>query len=836
MRLAQLGRMLAREARSSWARLAFFCACLALGVAAVVAVAGLSAALQDTIRVRARELLAADLSVSSRRALPEELDAQFAASGVEMTRVREMATLVAAPSGASLLVELKVVDGEYPFYGTLTLDPPGTLRERLGPGNCAVAPELLTRLRLARGDQLKIGAEQFTIDSVIAAEPDRLNFSLTLGPRVFLSAAAFERADLQKQGSSIRHVALGKSRSGAEARALAKSLRERPELGLYLNVRTWEDAQPSLRESIKRTQRFLALTALASLLVGGIGIAQTVRAWIESRLDAIAVQKCLGMTSREIFGLYAAQTALLAALGSALGAGLGVLAQMLVIAMLQDFAPGQNFELLQPMALARGIGLGLGVALLFSMRPLFATLGVPPARVLRHDAQPLRARAGSDALLAALLLAGLLLAAFAQSSSWLFAAGFSGSVLAIFGVLLAAAAGVVRICSGKWRERLPLTLRHAVAGLARPGAGTLNAIVALGLGVLVVLCIQLVQAQLARELDGELPRGAPTVFLVDVQTEQWPRVRELLQAKGASEVESAPVVVARLAAIDGVGVDELARRRGDDRGAKWTLTREQRLTYAEQLPDDNEIVAGELWSDPLLAEASLESEFADSLGAELGSTLSFDVQGVPIDLKVTSLRKVEWRSFSLNFFLLVEPGVLDEAPQFRVASARIEKRLEDPLQDELVAGFPNVTLLRIREILEKLAAVLARVGAGVRLLGLCTVISGAAILLGAISASASRRAREVALFKTLGLVRGEVARIYLVEHGLVGLVAGAIGALGANALAWGVVEYGMELDFRFDPLANAVALLATGLLAALAGLAASLRPLLVPPIQALRSE
>ncbi|MEO6708750.1 MAG: ABC transporter permease, partial [Planctomycetota bacterium] len=211
MRLALGARMVWREVRSSRARLVFFAACLALGVAAVVTVAGLSTALEDTIRTRSREILAADISVSARRALPPDLEQRFASFDVAMTRVREMSSLVAAESGRSQLVELKVVDGEYPFYGTLTLDPPGTLAQRLGPETCAVAPELLKRLGLARGDNLKIGAALFRTETLVIAEPDRMNFSLTLGPRVFLSREGFERAGLEKQGSSIRYVALGKS-------------------------------------------------------------------------------------------------------------------------------------------------------------------------------------------------------------------------------------------------------------------------------------------------------------------------------------------------------------------------------------------------------------------------------------------------------------------------------------------------------------------------------------------------------------------------------------------------------------------------------------------------
>jgi putative ABC transport system permease protein len=559
-----------------------------------------------------------------------------------------------------------------------------------------------------------------------------------------------------------------------------------------------------------------------------------VRAWIAGALDAIAIQKCLGMTSREILGLYLAQTALLALLGSALGAGLGIGAEALVVRMFQDFVPGQEFELLQPAALARGVLLGLFVALLFSLRPLLTTLAVPPARVLRRSADPLEWKRSSRILMALAFGGGVIAAAWAQSDSLGFALGFAASLLAVAGVLLAAAWGLVRLCARSGRERLPLGVRHGLAALARPGAGTLGAILSLGLGVLVVLCIQLVHQELARELGGELPRGAPTVFLVDVQTEQWDGVRALLESQGATEIDSAPVVVGRLSKVDGRGVDELAKERRGEGNARWTLTREQRMTYGRELPKENVLVEGELWSDPARAEVSVEREFAESLGARVGSTLTFDIQGVGVELAVTSIRDVEWRTFSLNFFLLVEPGVLEEAPQFRVAATRVAKDKEDALQDALVSEYPNVTLLRVREILEKLASVLQKVGAGVHLLGLCTVLSGAVILIGAIGASAARRSREVALFKTLGLTRGSVARIYAIEHGLVGLVAGSIGAAGANALAWGVIRFGMELDWHFDPWANGIAIAASTALAALAGLGASLRPLVISPVQALR--
>jgi putative ABC transport system permease protein len=313
-------------------------------------------------------------------------------------------------------------------------------------------------------------------------------------------------------------------------------------------------------------------------------------------------------------------------------------------------------------------------------------------------------------------------------------------------------------------------------------------------------------------------------------------VQEVFRAHDATHVDSTPVVVARLAAIDGRPVDEILRERseGDGRGSRWVLTREQRLTYRAELPDDNRIVAGGLWSDPGRAEVSLEEDYANDLDVTVGQTLTFDVQGVLIELLVSSLRTVEWKTFGINFFLIVEPGVLEEAPQFRIAAARVAPASEQPLQDELVARFPNVTLLRVREVLEKIVSVLDTIGLAVRILGGVTVVAGVVILAGAVSAGSVRREREVALLETLGMTRGQVVRMLATEYALSGLVAGAIGAVGGAALAWGVLEQWMELDFepRAAPLLAAVA--ATVVLSVVAGIAASARALSVRPVAILR--
>ncbi len=293
--------------------------------------------------------------------------------------------------------------------------------------------------------------------------------------------------------------------------------------------------------------------------------------------------------------------------------------------------------------------------------------------------------------------------------------------------------------------------------------------------------------------------------------------------------------MARLQAINSVPVDELVPERGEDAGdRRWVLTREQRLTSLEILPEDNVIVDGALWSDPERAEVSIEQDFAVDLGVGVGDTVTFNIQGVPLDLLVTSIRTVEWERFSINFFLVVEPGVLDAAPRYRIAAARLAAAAEMPMQDQLAAEYPNVTMLRIREVLDKIVAVLKQLGFGVRLLGAFTVFAGIAILAGAVSAGAVRRGRQVALYKTLGMTRAQVMAVFTVEYALVGLVAGVIGTFGGVVLAWLVTRFGFEIAWAWSPGVYAVSVMTTIVLSVAAGLVASARALAVRPLAVLR--
>lgn len=844
MTLGPMLRSMLREARGGLGRTLFLVACLAIGVAAVVGVAALVRAMESGIASQSRRLLAADLEISSRRPLPEVADETVRALAPSARRVtvHELVTLVGRRTSdgvvGSRLVELKAVQGDYPFYGELVLDPPDARVADLHPSTVFCAPELLAGLGMELGDELVIGRRPYRVAAAILEEPDRLDVSFTMGPRVLVSGAGLERAGLLGVGSRVRYAAryaLPGHRDRAALEVLAERVRDAvragPEATGRVRVRTHHDGQPSVRRALERVQRYLGLVALLSLVLGGLGVAQIVRAWIAARIGQLAILRCLGWRPREVFLVTFGHLLLVALLASLLGGALGLLVPVGLARLIPDLVPAELLDPWQPLAMTRGVLLGVGIAALFALAPLLELWRISPARVLRAEVEPLPPRplVRWGARLA--LAGGLLGCARWQAESWDRAAAFTGGLVALAGLLALAARGLSRLAARVPRGRLGPTLRWGIAALARPSAGTTGAIVALGVGVMVVLAMALVEQRVGAELGRALPEDAPSVFFVDVQPDQWPPLETLLAEQGARAIDSVPVVMARLSAIDGVPVGELRGRYGR---SEWVLTREQRLTWVEQLPEDNEIVAGALWSEPRLAEVSIEEEFARDLGVDVGARLTFDVQGVPVTLHVTSLRSVEWQSFAINFFLVVEPGVLEDAPHMRIAAARLPEAAESRVQDRLVADFGNVTMLPVRPILEKVLALMRRVALGVRVLGAFTIAAGLVILAGAVASTAVRRGGEVALLKTLGVTRGGVVRLLAVEYALCGAVAGLVGAVGALVLTWGFLEHVVEWPAELPLPVLPAAVVASAGLAVVFGLAASAQALAARPWRTLR--
>jgi putative ABC transport system permease protein len=846
-----------RETRGSFRHFIFFLVCIALGVGALVGVTGFSSDLERTIRKEARALLSADVEVRTNRPLDEagiaRLDA-LRAQGVRWTTVSEMVAMASDPrTGATQLVELKAVGPGYPFYGRLTAEPAGTVAALDEPNTALAEQGLLARLGLRVGDRIKLGLSELTIAGVLTKEPDRIAGAFSLGPRLMIAQRALAATALVQPGSRIHYRYLLQLPAGVRAAAVAEELKTSLSTE-YAEVNTYDDAQPRLSRFLANLTTYVGLVGLIALLVGGIGVANSVQAFMKERVDTLAVLKCVGAGSRTLVTIYLLQTLLLGALGSLAGILLGLGVGWLLPGLMSGLLPVTVERSVAPMPMVRGASMGVLTALLFALWPLLGIRRVPPARLFRREVsgEETVAWTGGRSLwrdrsqwIAALVivaaLAGLMLW---QIGSLRIGATFLGVLALSLLLLTAGARGVVALVSrlggpsAPWAPR-SMILRQGLANLYRPGNQAAAAILSVGVGVTVILAIVIVEDGLLRQIQDNLPTEAPSFFFIDIQRDQRDAFAHLFADRGLT-AELTPIARARLYAVGDQTVSAMSASGGlEGRRDAWFFQREYVVTVQSTLPKGNRIIAGRWWdngSERAAPEVSVEQDAAHHLGVTVGSTLTFDLQGRLITATVTSLRDVNWGSLTTNFFVIFSPGALDETTMSAIATVHVPPSEDAVIQRAVVAAFPNVTAINIRYVLDAIGSVLTRLGRVVRLMALFTVAAGLLVLAGAIATSRYRRLREAVILKTLGATRGVIVRIFAVEYACLGATAGLIGAALASLLAFALLHFFLSLPWSLEPVRLATGALGAVLLTILTGFLATYRLLGRKPLVVLREE
>jgi putative ABC transport system permease protein len=836
IRLRWALRLAWREARGAGRHMAYLGACVAVGVAALVGVGAFDASLERALLRSARSLVAADVEIRSTQPLSPGAEARLGAlarEGVEVTRVRELAAMArTGASGPSLLVELKVVEPGYPFYGRLVTAPDLPLVGLVGAGRALVHESLLSRLGLRPGDRLRVGEADLRISGVILEEPDRAVGLFSLGPRVLIAAEDLDRTGLVRPGSRVRYRTLLRLPEGRPAETLRDALaRELPDPGV--RIAAFTEAQPGLRRFWRQVRTYLGLTGLVALMVGGIGVAVSVSAFVGSRVFTIAVLRCLGAGWQDVLAAYLLQTALLGLGGSLLGAALGLFLQPVLTPALARLVPLAVEPGWSAGAVGSGLAMGLGVTLLFALWPLLQIRRVPPAAILRSQVDPVPV--GPRPWLAALpVAAGLGALALWQAGAWKAGGLFLGGLAGALGLLALVARGLVALAR-RTRWRYP-AWRHGVAGLYRPGGHAMAVLVSLGLAVMLVVTVALLGRSVRVELGLRGLETAPAFFFIDIQPDQAAPLARLVADLAGGAPELVPVVRSRLAAIDGAPVTRDGRGRD---GEAWYLTREYVLTWAAAPPGRNTVVAGRWWTPEEAAReplVSVEEEIARSLGVGLGGTLTFDVQGWPVTARVASLRRVEWQSLGSNFFVIFSPGALDGAPMTYLATARVGPQDEGRVQSAVARAFPNVTAIPVREVLARVAGVVDQIASALGLVAGFSVATGLVVMAGALGVTRSRRLYESVLLRTLGATRGAVTRIFAVEYALLGGAAGLAGTALAAALAWAVLRFALDARWTWQPGTLALGVASAVGLALAVGCLATRRLLGQEPLRVLRER
>src|SRR5262245_16815096 len=825
-----------REARGATRHLVIFFSCIALGVAALVGVGSFAQSLDRTLAREAKALMGGDLEVRSTRPLEPPVEALLDGlrqRGATVTRVRELVGMTRDPaSGATLLVELKAVEAGYPLYGRLEVHPDRPLGELLGDSGALVHQSVLTRLRLRVGDPLLIGAGRFTITGVIQREPDRSVGLFSLGPRVVIGTQALERTALVQIGSRVRYGALVRLPDGLAAGVTRAALvRQVPDP--TVRITAYYEARPGLRRFFDQVTTYLGLVGLVSLLIGGIGVAATVRTFMLRARFTIAVLKCLGASSRMLVTTYLGQALALGAAGSVAGVALGSAVQALLAPLLAGYVPFEVEVRLAPGAMVRGLGIGVLTTLLCAAWPILEIRSIRPALILRAPVAEHAQGHRRPWLAAATIALGLVGLAFWQAGSLKLGSIFVlASAAALVGL-----AGVGRALTAAARRlpRLPwVAWRQGLAGLRRPGSQTTGVVVSLGVGVMLIVTVALLERSMDRHIDLELRREVPSFFFVDIQQDQADGFMRTVSEINGDRPALTPVIRSRLAAINGRPIE---RARADGHERAWLFTREYLLTIGDAVPAANVVTRGRWWTPAEAAarpRVSVEDEAARTLGVDVGGTLTFDIQGVRIEAEVMSLRKVDWQSLNANFFMIVSPGTLDGAPLSYIATARVAPSAELAVQDAVVQAFPNVTAIPVRDVLERVGRVVDQIGVAVRIVALFVIAAGLVVMASALAASRYQRLYESVLLRTLGASRATVARAFAVEYGCLGGAAGVGGTLLAAVLAWVVLHFLLEVPWTFEPATLALGVGVPIGLALAVGFLATYRLLGQKPLPVLR--
>ena len=833
-------RLARRELRGGLRGFGILLACLCLGVAVIAGVGSLTASIDAGLNGNARALLGGDIefSLAQRQASQEERD--FLAAQGTLSRITRMRAMAIAENGASRsLIELKAVDGAYPLYGNVTLDPPqplgAALAERDGTWGAIVAPALLDRLGLKLGDTIRIGSGRFAVRATLTHETDSVSGIFELGPRVIVAQDALASTGLLAPGSLVAYAYRLRLPPGRDAQALIDAAKAKfPEAGW--RIRSFADAAPNLQELLTRVTVFLTLVGLTTLLVGGVGIANAVESYLATKMDAIATLKCLGASRRLVFLVYLLQILTLGTGGIGLGLLIGIAVPFVAVPLLPALLPVQAQLGVYPLPLLLAAVYGILATLCFAAWPIGAACETRAATLFRNAAAPGQARpALFPATIAAAAAFGLLALALASAPDRTVAAWFIAGTAAALIIFRLAAEGMMRLAALAGRSRRP-GLRLALANLHRPGAATTGIVASLGLGLAVLIAVGLVHGDLAAELSESLPQRAPSFFFIDIQSDQIAAFDKLVQSlPGVSDLRQVPSLRGRITALNGVPVEKAFV--GPD--ARWATNSERGLTYAATLPAGSRLVAGNWWQadyhgPPLV---SFAADLARGMKLNVGDTITVNVLGRDVTAMIANLREIDWTSLNINFAIVLSPGgTLEGAPHSFIATARAAPGQEAALERAVTDAFPNVSAVDVRDALGTLGDIVGTIAAAVRVTAAITLAAGALVLAGGIAATQRRRVYEAVVLKVLGATRWQIAGSFLIEYGLIGLAAVLIASAIGTTAAYFLLTRVMHAPWDF--LAGTVAATGVGaiILTLAAGLAGTWRALGAKAAPFLRNE
>ena len=839
-----------RELHASMGKFMFVVLSVAIGVAALTGVRGLSEAFTRTLMTQARSIMAADLSARLFRQLTpketQQLDG-LRAQGLQRTDATELVSMASsAKDPVPLLVSLKAVDpNAYPFYGSVILDPAGDFRRVLTDQTVVVGGDLLFRLHLQAGDTLKIGKSTLTIAASLVKEPDRMSSSMGLGPRVFVTRHALEASGLLQQGSRAGERFLFKL--SPDGPNVAK-VRSRVEAILpEAQITDFRQANPGLTRGLDQATGILSMICLVAMVLGAIGVAMAMRAHLAQRMDILAVMKSIGAKSSDILRIYLLQTTLLGLAGGVLGVVLGIGVEWALPHFLGMLLPIKIATYIPVRAGLAGLLTGLLTTLLFCLPPLLDIRDVKPNLVFRRLVEeasegPRKSwwkRVGEkraqwiSILVIVLALCGI---AAALSDSWLVARWFTGVLVVILLFILGLTALLLRTLRyllDRTRLSLPSFLRHGLANLYRPGNQSKAVLSALGVGVMLILAVFLMQRSMIHDMQVTLGSGVPNVFMIDISTEELAGLQKLVaeQPGVRGAMEALPVISGRLAQLDGVN----AETRKNEKRFPRHLLQSTTLTWSDTAPAGAKVTQGSWWKQGARQQVAVEEDIGKRLHLHVGSKIAFSVNDQPIEVQVAAFFRNDGQHVTARSEFILSRDALAGLPTVWYGAVHIAPAQVGRVQGAIFASYPTVTVINIADVIETIQGVVKQITIVIRFLAGFSILAGAVILASSVASTRYRRIREVVVLKTLGAKRLRIAGIFAVEFLMLGSLAGLVGTVFASVLSAQLLKR-MDVTFTTSWWADLLAIGGTALLAMATGWLASARILEQRPLEILREE